>query len=71
MAKANTFAAVLSRAVWEEICLKQRPPLYLVKGGRRGTRSISGIDGIIFKLSNRARMVAKRKRQGGHRDYST
>ena len=58
MAKANTFAAVLSRAVWEEICLKQRAPLYLVKGGRRGIRSISGMDGMSFRLSNRARMVA-------------
>lgn len=58
MAKANTFAAVLSRAVWEEICLQQRAPLYLVKGGRRGIRSISGVDGIIFRLSNRARKVA-------------
>ena len=58
MAKAYTFAAVLSRAVWEEIRLKQRAPLYLVKGGRRGIRSISGVDGIIFRLSNRARKVA-------------
>ena len=58
MAKANTYAAELSRAVWEEICLQQRAPLYLVKGGRRGIRSISGVDGIIFRLSNRARMVA-------------
>ena len=58
MAKANAFAAVLSRAVWEKICLKQRAPLYLVKGGRRGIPSISGVDGKIFRLSNRARMVA-------------
>ena len=58
MAKANAFAAVLSRAVWEEIRLQQRTPLYLVKGGRRGIQSISGVDGIIFRLSNRARMVA-------------
>ena len=58
MAKANTFAAVLSRTVWEEINPQQRAPLYIVKDRRRGTRSISGIDGIIFKLSNRARMVA-------------
>ena len=58
MAKANTFAAVLLRAVWEEICLQQRALLYLVKGGHRGIRSISGVDGIIFRLSNRARKVA-------------
>ena len=58
MAKADTFAAVLAQAPWEEICLQLRTSMYLVKGGRRELRSISGVNGIIFGLSNRARKVA-------------
>ena len=35
MAEADTFAAILAQAPWEENCLQLRTSMYLVKGGRR------------------------------------
>ena len=58
MAEADTFASALAQVPWEEICLQLSTSMYLVEGGHRELHSISGVDGIIFGLSNRARKVA-------------